>query len=129
MTDRAVNAAHPRSPMPPAGEVGGRNFMRSLTSPHHQRPGRHAIGAGQKGTDVNKATSAGAVPVRQPVRQPVRRHWRQDAVVLAVASAVGLWLGATAPRVSPVAPSAPAVTNAPATQDQTAPPGNPRQRQ
>ncbi|HEU5111355.1 MAG TPA: hypothetical protein VFT95_22670 [Micromonosporaceae bacterium] len=128
MTDRAVNAAHPRSPTPPAGEVGGRNFMRSLTSPHHQRPGRHAIGPGQKGTDVNNATSAGAVPVRQPVR----RHWRQDAVVLAVASAVGLWLGATAPRVSPVAPSAPsapAVTNAPATQDQTAPPGNPRQRQ
>ena len=43
-------------------------------------------------------------PVTAAMTKPVRRSRRQNAAVLVVATAVGLWLGVSAPDVSPTAP-------------------------
>lgn len=43
-----------------------------------------------------------------------RRHRRQNVAVLLLASAFGIWLGATAPQSSPAAPAAPPPGAAPA---------------
>jgi hypothetical protein len=57
---------------------------------------------------VTNSTDDRLVPAARSSTTRVRRRiTRQNRVLLVLATAIGLWLGATAPSVSPVRPPAP----------------------
>jgi hypothetical protein len=58
-------------------------------------------------------TTTRPVPTPEPVAVYALRGRRQNVAVLAVATLLGIWLGTSAPDISPVAtPPAPATQNA-----------------
>jgi hypothetical protein len=77
------------------------------------------------GGDVHRGPTATDhhVSSRGRHRSTTDRSRRQNAVVLVVATTLGLWWGMSAPAVSPAAPPAPPVAAAAELDQHAAPPG------
>ncbi|HEX6357929.1 hypothetical protein [Actinophytocola sp.] len=79
-------------------------------------PARYPLWTDTASADTEQLPVIATVPpVEVPARPRARRFRRQNVALLLTASAIGVWLGMSAPDVSPVAPPDPtSVTQAPA---------------